>query len=75
MADYRARMLRLRAEEMRALAETFGLPSARRTLLNVALDYERRAETIERASPIGSSDTQNAPARASENACHHPGGR
>jgi hypothetical protein len=45
--------------EMRTLAETFGTPSARRTVLNVALDYERTADPIERVSPIGSGDRKN----------------
>jgi len=49
MPEDQARILRLRAEEVRTIAGTFLTPSARRTLLNAALGYERRAERLEEA--------------------------
>ena len=47
MPEDQARILRLRAEEMRTFAESFRTPSAHRTLLHIALDYERQAQRLE----------------------------
>jgi hypothetical protein len=46
----RAGILRLRAEEVRTLAESSRAPLARRTLLDIALDYERQAQRLEKAA-------------------------
>ncbi len=39
---------RRRAEEIRAVADNFAVPSAKETMLNVARNYERLAEDLER---------------------------
>jgi hypothetical protein len=65
----RAGILRLRAEEVRTLAESFRTPPARRTLLNIALDYEREAERLEAAR------AQDEKSKASERDAAVPRGR
>ena len=42
---------RVRAEECRALAQTFSHPDTRRKMLEVASDYERMAATAHQVAP------------------------